>query len=99
MLAGLLAVPLVWAATGTLAGGRHCIASPRLQARRNGEASGWYGPDLGPLVAPEREAPAHPTRYTAVDQGLPPRSGPQGACDTAGAFLHPRPSLAARPGG
>jgi hypothetical protein len=26
-------------------------------------------------------------------------SGPQGASDTAGAFLHPRPSLAARPGG
>src|SRR5919107_2872283 len=26
-------------------------------------------------------------------------SGPQGASDTAGAFLHPRPSLAARTGG
>jgi hypothetical protein len=72
MLAGLLAVPPVWAAAATLAGERHPVDETWLRARRYREASSWYGPDLGPLIAPERETPAHSTGYTHFDHRSPP---------------------------
>jgi hypothetical protein len=39
------------------------------------------------------------TRYTYFDHWLPPVVRAPGCWSTAGAFVHPRPSLAARPGG
>jgi hypothetical protein len=61
-------VPPVWATAATLAGERHAVDAAWLRARRHGDASSWYGPDLVPLVAPERETSMYTTGYTHLDQ-------------------------------
>ena len=99
VLAGLLATTPVGTVTTSLAGQRHPVDPPWLRARGHGEASFWHRPDLGPLDTPERETSMYTTVYTQLDHRSPPVVRAPGCCYTAGAFLHPRPSLAARPGG
>ena len=99
VLAGLLATTPVGTVTTSLAGQRHPVDPPWLRARRYGEASFWHRPDLGPLDTPERETSMYTTGYTQLDHRSPPVVRAPGCCYTAGAFLHPRPFLAARPGG
>src|SRR5687767_1875240 len=92
MLAELLAVPPVWAAAATLAGERHPVDAVRLRAQRYREAASRHGPDLRPLVAPERETPTHSTGYTHFDHRSPPVVRAPGCWSTAGAFfLRPAP--------
>jgi hypothetical protein len=86
MLARLLAVPPVWAAAATLACERHPVDEAWLRARRHGEASSWHGPDLGPLLVPERETSTHATGYTQLDHRSPPVVRAPGCWSTAGAF-------------
>ena len=87
VLTGLSAASPISAAAAALAGKRHPIAALRLTARRHGQTTRWLGPKFGPTTAPERDAPASATRYTLLDQGIPPWSRPQGVCCTAGAFV------------
>src|SRR5215213_10299659 len=92
MLARLLAVPPARAAAATLAGERHPVDEAWLRARRYREAASRHGPDLGPLIAPERETSTYTTVYTQLDHRSPPVVQAPRCCLTAGAYsLHPTP--------
>src|SRR5215217_5991323 len=67
VLAGPPAVPPVWATAATLTRQRHSVDTTRLRARRHAEDPSWHRPDLGPLVAPDRETSTHATGYTHFD--------------------------------
>jgi hypothetical protein len=74
-----------------LAGERHPVDTARLRARRHGEASSWYGPDLGPLLAPEHETSMYTTGYTQLDHRSPP------VVRAPGCWWHRRGVLSLRP--
>ena len=95
VLAGLLATSPVSTAAATLASKRYPVATVRLRARWDGETARWLRPNFGPTTAPERDAPTHTTRYTWLDQGLPPWSRPQSVCAPLGRFYFQHPTFQA----